>query len=68
MLKYIRRRIKLDGELVCLTEFHQFLLFERFAETGADDAVADVQVEAAGEVGTRRVDVDQLGGEIGIDG
>ena len=38
------------------------------AVAGADDAVVEVQGVAVGVVGVRRVDIDQLRGEIGVDG
>ena len=61
-----RSRIHLDREGVNFTRLHQGSALERVAIARADDAVRNVQVHSGGEVGTGRIDVYQLGGEISI--
>ncbi len=67
LLEDVGTGVELDRHLVGRAGLHELLFLERVAEAGADDAVTDVHVEAAGEVGAGRVDVEELGGEVGID-
>ena len=62
----IRRGIELDGERIRDARLHQRFGLERVAKPRPADAVPDIEIEPAGEVAAGRVDVDQLGREIGI--
>jgi hypothetical protein len=57
----------LNGELVDLAGLEQLLALEAVAVAGADDAVRQVEVKAVRVVVVGRADVDQLGGEVGVD-
>ena len=66
-LEDVRRWVELHRERIDRARLHENFLLERLAESGALDAVADIQVEAAGKIRAGRVDVDQLGREVGVD-
>ena len=65
-LEGIARRVKAHGERIDLPRLHQLLFLQRVAEASTADAVGDVQVEAAGPVGTWRIDIDQLRSEVRV--
>ena len=65
-LKQQRRGIHFDGEFVRLARREHLGFAGTVAIAGAHDAVADVEIDAPGKVAVRRVDVDQLGREIGV--
>src|SRR4051812_43108196 len=56
--------IHLDCEFGGLTGDKWFRVFERVAITGANDAVSDVEIDSSRVIAVRRVDIDQLGGEV----
>jgi hypothetical protein len=47
---------------------HEFGLAETVPVASAHDAVGDIEVYSGREVGIGRIDVNELGGEIGIEG
>src|SRR6185295_15382525 len=67
-LEDVGGRIELDRERIDFARLHENFFLERLAKASSLDAVGDVQVEAAGKIAAGRIDVDQLGGEVGIDG
>ena len=62
----VRCGIGFDGDGIDFARLHQLFCFDGIAEAGADNAIADVEIETAGEIGAGRIDVDQLGSEVGI--
>src|SRR5262249_52370683 len=61
-----RSRVHLDREFVWLTGRERFRDVERFAVARADDAVADIEIYAGGEIAIGRIHVDQLRREVGV--
>ena len=67
-LEDIARRIQPHRERINLAGFHELLFLQRIPETRATNAIGDVHVEATWPVGARWINVDELRGEVGIDG
>ncbi len=66
-LEQVRDRRQQHGKLIGAPRLHHLLALEPVAEATAQDRVDKVHVEAFGKVFVRRMDVDELGGDIGVD-
>ena len=57
-----------DAEFIDLAGLQELLAIKAVAVAGAEDAVGEVELVAAGGVGAVGIDVQELGGEVGVDG
>src|SRR5688572_12513132 len=66
LLKEVGRRVEVDPHPVDPPRLHELRPLERAPVPHARDGVADVEVEAEGVVGVRRVLIDELRGEVRV--
>ena len=66
LFKHIGRSKRINSKLVNGPRLHQLLLPGRVAITRAENAVGQVHLKARWKVSARRIDVDELGREIGV--
>src|SRR3954470_2743728 len=65
-LEDVRGRKGIDRECVDFARHQELGMITRRAVAPANDRVGEIEVESARPVGTRRIDVDQLRGEIRV--
>ena len=66
LLEDVGGGVEPNGQFDDLTGSEQFFLLDRFAEASAEDSVTDIEVKTARKIGAGRIDVNQLGSEVGI--
>jgi hypothetical protein len=66
-LENVRRREWSDDEPIHLTRFDEVSCVAIVTIARPDQRIRDVHIEAAGEVCTRWIDIDQLGSEVSVD-
>ena len=62
----VRRGKRFDHKLVNLSCLHQLGLLGRIPKTSSDDTICYVHLKARGKVLTGRININELGGKIGI--
>src|SRR5208283_1887970 len=66
-LEHERRRIHLDRKLVGLSGLQKLALAETVAVSSGHNAIGNIEIHTGRKVGVRRVHVNKLGCEIGIE-
>src|SRR6202166_3019732 len=61
-----RRRIHFDRKLVRVSRLEQFRFAETIVVSRANDAVADIEIDARRKICVGRVDINELRGEVGV--
>ncbi len=60
--------VEFDREGIDLAGFHELFFLQRIAEAGANDAVGEIEIKTVRPVGAGWIYVDELGGEVGVQG